>query len=328
MPVTHPHPHAAHAPLSFCLDGLLPSHLRLRLLHALLRLLLFHSFAAPSSPLLRRTLSHVSPQVLLYDDCRLQLCDFGLVRTVPTPAASSLTTPLASAASASASAASTSAASASAANGAVSNSIGSRWYRAPELLLGAREYGTSCDMWSLGCVLAELFSGKTLLLGSSTASQLLKCCQIAGGAPDAETLRAMRCDGSSARTLMSQLPTPIDACRLGKLMLRAPSEVIDLCASLLRLRPAERSDAAACLSHPYMAPFASALPSRHAFASASVRAVPADQLYAPPLDDQTRLDAASYRRYAETHLAEKLDEPQLTYAPSAAGAADEDDMGA
>ena len=39
------------------------------------------------------------------------------------------------------------------------------WYRAPELLLGATEYGVAIDMWSAGCILAELFSGKPIMPG-------------------------------------------------------------------------------------------------------------------------------------------------------------------
>lgn len=39
------------------------------------------------------------------------------------------------------------------------------WYRAPELLLGATEYGPAIDLWSVGCILAELFAGKPIMPG-------------------------------------------------------------------------------------------------------------------------------------------------------------------
>lgn len=39
------------------------------------------------------------------------------------------------------------------------------WYRAPELLLGATEYGVGIDLWSAGCILAELFAGKPIMPG-------------------------------------------------------------------------------------------------------------------------------------------------------------------
>jgi serine/threonine protein kinase len=39
------------------------------------------------------------------------------------------------------------------------------WYRAPELLLGATEYGVGVDLWSTGCILAELLAGKSIMPG-------------------------------------------------------------------------------------------------------------------------------------------------------------------
>lgn len=39
------------------------------------------------------------------------------------------------------------------------------WYRAPELLLGATEYGPAIDLWSAGCILAELYAGKPIMPG-------------------------------------------------------------------------------------------------------------------------------------------------------------------
>ena len=44
------------------------------------------------------------------------------------------------------------------------------WYRAPELLLGATEYGPAIDMWSAGCILAELFTGKHIMPGRTEVS--------------------------------------------------------------------------------------------------------------------------------------------------------------
>lgn len=46
-----------------------------------------------------------------------------------------------------------------------------RWYRPPELLLGERKYTTAVDMWGVGCVFAELFVKKPILVGSSDSNQ-------------------------------------------------------------------------------------------------------------------------------------------------------------
>lgn len=47
-----------------------------------------------------------------------------------------------------------------------------RWYRAPELLCEADSYGTAVDVWSVGCIFAEILGRKPLFRGSSTADQL------------------------------------------------------------------------------------------------------------------------------------------------------------
>ena len=43
------------------------------------------------------------------------------------------------------------------------------WYRAPELLFGATSYGVAIDMWSAGCILAELFTGRPIMPGRTEA---------------------------------------------------------------------------------------------------------------------------------------------------------------
>ncbi|XP_042461210.1 protein IMPAIRED IN BABA-INDUCED STERILITY 1-like isoform X1 [Zingiber officinale] len=58
------------------------------------------------------------------------------------------------------------------------------WYRAPELLLGSTNYEPSVDLWSIGCVLAELFLGKPLLQGRTEVEQLHKIFKLCGSPPD------------------------------------------------------------------------------------------------------------------------------------------------
>lgn len=47
------------------------------------------------------------------------------------------------------------------------------WYRAPELLLGARDYGIGIDLWSVGCILAEMFAGRPILPGRTEVRNYL-----------------------------------------------------------------------------------------------------------------------------------------------------------
>jgi serine/threonine protein kinase len=54
------------------------------------------------------------------------------------------------------------------------------WYRAPELLLNADTYHTAIDMWSVGCILAELVLGRPLLPGSTETQQIQLMCKLLG----------------------------------------------------------------------------------------------------------------------------------------------------
>eukprot|EP00258_Populus_trichocarpa_P037045 XP_024453064.1 probable serine/threonine-protein kinase At1g09600 [Populus trichocarpa] len=58
------------------------------------------------------------------------------------------------------------------------------WYRPPELLLGATEYGVSVDLWSTGCILAELFVGKHIMPGRTEVEQLHKIFKLCGSPSD------------------------------------------------------------------------------------------------------------------------------------------------
>lgn len=50
--------------------------------------------------------------------------------------------------------------------------VATRWYRAPELLVGDTQYGSPVDVWALGCVFAELLNGNPLWPGKSDVDQL------------------------------------------------------------------------------------------------------------------------------------------------------------
>ncbi|GFP95078.1 probable serine/threonine-protein kinase at1g09600 [Phtheirospermum japonicum] len=58
------------------------------------------------------------------------------------------------------------------------------WYRPPELLLGATDYGVAVDLWSSGCILAELFAGKPIMPGRTEVEQLHKIFKLCGSPAD------------------------------------------------------------------------------------------------------------------------------------------------
>ncbi|KAF8434800.1 kinase-like domain-containing protein [Boletus edulis BED1] len=60
------------------------------------------------------------------------------------------------------------------------NCVVTRWYRPPELLLGARQYGGEVDIWGIGCVLGEMFMRRPILPGTSDIDQLEKIWQLCG----------------------------------------------------------------------------------------------------------------------------------------------------
>ncbi|EGC30913.1 hypothetical protein DICPUDRAFT_157293 [Dictyostelium purpureum] len=62
----------------------------------------------------------------------------------------------------------------------MTNRVITLWYRPPELLLGGSHYGPEIDMWSVGCIMAELLSKKTLFPGRNSIDQLDKIYQICG----------------------------------------------------------------------------------------------------------------------------------------------------
>ena len=68
--------------------------------------------------------------------------------------------------------------------------ICSRYYRAPELIFGATDYTTAIDVWSIGCVLAEMLLGQPLFPGESGVDQLVEIIKVLG-TPTKEEIHAM-----------------------------------------------------------------------------------------------------------------------------------------
>jgi cyclin-dependent kinase len=67
------------------------------------------------------------------------------------------------------------------------------WYRAPDVLMGSHKYGTAVDIWSVGCVFAELVSGRPLFPGTSEQDELIRIFKLLGTPsksdwPDIDTL--------------------------------------------------------------------------------------------------------------------------------------------
>ena len=61
--------------------------------------------------------------------------------------------------------------------------VSTRWYRAPELLIGSTSYNSPVDIFAMGCILAEMYLFRPLFPGNSEADQLMKICSTLGTPP-------------------------------------------------------------------------------------------------------------------------------------------------
>jgi serine/threonine protein kinase len=125
--------------------------------------------------------------------------------------------------------------------------ICSRFYRAPELLLGNEYYTTSIDIWSFGCVVAELFKGKPLLRTENKDEQINKIMECLGG-PKEEDL-AIIIDKQAAHELAKSTKA-IKAKNFADVLPNCPPEIIDLISKILIYNPRKRLTAVEVMAHP------------------------------------------------------------------------------
>jgi serine/threonine protein kinase len=62
--------------------------------------------------------------------------------------------------------------------------VTTRWYRAPEVLVGWHQYGPPMDLWAAGCIIAELATREPLFPGGGTREQIVLICSILGKPPE------------------------------------------------------------------------------------------------------------------------------------------------
>ncbi|KAK9076531.1 hypothetical protein SSX86_004865 [Deinandra increscens subsp. villosa] len=123
--------------------------------------------------------------------------------------------------------------------------ICSRYYRAPELIFGATEYTTAIDIWSGGCVLAELLLGQPLFPGESGVDQLVEIIKVLG-TPTREEIKCMNPNYTEYKF------PQIKAHPWHKIFhKRMPPEAGDLVSRLLQYSPNLRSTALEAMIHPF-----------------------------------------------------------------------------
>ena len=157
--------------------------------------------------------------ILLNNRGQLKLADFGMARYVPP------------------------------ANAPLTQLVVTLWYRAPELLLGTRDYGTEVDMWSVGCVFGELLAKEPLLQGKNEVDELSLIFSLCGLPSEKTWPQFYRLPNSKSLKLPRDHRNAPGFNRAKFPFLTASG--IELLSSLLSLNPAHRPTAQEVLEHPY-----------------------------------------------------------------------------
>jgi glycogen synthase kinase 3 beta len=123
--------------------------------------------------------------------------------------------------------------------------ICSRYYRAPELIFGATNYTTSIDVWSAGCVMAEMIRGQPLFPGSSGIDQLVEIIKILG-TPSPDEIKTM-----NPSYVDHAFPTIKSVPFSRVFRSKASPEAIDLISKLLVYTPADRLTPLQAMAHPF-----------------------------------------------------------------------------
>ncbi|KAJ2860554.1 hypothetical protein GGI22_002684 [Coemansia erecta] len=134
------------------------------------------------------------------------------------------------------------------------------WYRAPELLLGETSYSTAVDVWSVGCIFAELFLHKPVFQGQGEIDQITKIF-AAIGPPTDDNWPTFRILPNAKMFRFTPVSSKAKSLRSRMLGFSGMTDAaFDLLSRLLALDPAQRITAEDALSHPY---FEEAPPPKH-----------------------------------------------------------------
>jgi serine/threonine protein kinase len=159
--------------------------------------------------------------LLVNGNCDLRICDFGLAR-VANPADNHA--------------------------GFMTEYVATRWYRAPEIMLSWKEYTKAIDMWSVGCIFAELLGRKPLFPGKDYIHQLTLITDVIGTPSDEDIANI---GSEKARRYIRGLPFK-PRVPFTKIYPNASAAAIDLLEKMLTFDPDRRITVEEALAHPYL----------------------------------------------------------------------------
>eukprot|EP00611_Tribonema_gayanum_P002591 TRINITY_DN1193_c0_g1_i4.p1 TRINITY_DN1193_c0_g1~~TRINITY_DN1193_c0_g1_i4.p1 ORF type:complete len:534 (-),score=158.60 TRINITY_DN1193_c0_g1_i4:858-2459(-) len=158
--------------------------------------------------------------LLLNSNCELKVCDLGLARGISDVPNLDLT-----------------------------EYVVTRWYRAPEIMLACQEYTKAIDVWSVGCIFAELINRLPLFPGEDYINQLQIICEKLGRPreDDLDFVTSLK----AKKFIMGLEPTQIREMR--QLFPTAGADALDLIGRMLTFNPKKRITVQQALLHPFMA---------------------------------------------------------------------------
>jgi len=158
--------------------------------------------------------------LLVNSNCVLKICDFGLARVEEKDERKAMT-----------------------------QEVVTQYYRPPEILMGATHYDASIDIWSVGCIFAELLGRRILFQAHSPIQQLELITDLLG----TPTLSDMRDACEGARSHMLRRPKKVSTmAALYSLSSQATHEAVHLLCQMLVFDPDKRVTCTEALTHPYL----------------------------------------------------------------------------
>ncbi|XP_017756794.1 PREDICTED: serine/threonine-protein kinase NLK2 [Eufriesea mexicana] len=158
--------------------------------------------------------------LLVNSNCVLKICDFGLARVEEPDQNKHMT-----------------------------QEVVTQYYRAPEILMGARHYTAAVDVWSVGCIFGELLRRRILFQAHSPVQQLELITELLG-TPTLEDMR-FACEGARSH-ILRRAPKPPSLTALYTLSSQATHEAVHLLCQMLVFDPDKRITVVDALAHPYL----------------------------------------------------------------------------